>query len=121
MSVVLASGLVAGLMLAAPTIASADPSGTWLRPSTGGKIQAFKCGGGLGLRVTASKTKAHVGKRIMCGAKKTGANRYEGSIRNLEDGKTYSGKVVIKGRKMDLSGCVLGGLVCKTDTWRKIN
>ncbi len=99
---------------------AASPYGTWLRPSTGGKIQAYKCKGGLGLKVVASKKKSNVGQTIMCGAKKTGDNSYQGSIKNLEDGETYTGKVEIDGHFMHLSGCVLGGLICKTDKWQRV-
>ncbi len=111
--------LVAGL-LSGTAAQAGSPYGTWLRPTTGGHIMAFRCGGGLGLKVTKSRDPAKVGKTIMCGAKPSGTNRYQGSIRNLEDGNTYTGKVLIKGRKMDLSGCVMGGLFCKTETWRRI-
>lgn len=103
------------------TTAGADqPYGTWLRPSTGGMVEAFACGGGMGLKVIKSNDKAKLGKIIMCGAKPTGANKYGGSIKNLEDGNTYAGKVEIRGDAMDLSGCGLGGLICKTETWRRV-
>lgn len=98
---------------------AASPYGTWLRPSTGGKIQAYQCGGGLGLKVTASPTPANIGQIIMCGAKDVGGGRFEGSIKNLDDGQTYSGVVEVNGNTMNLSGCVLGGLICKTDTWKR--
>ena len=55
----------------------------------------------------------------MCGAKDVGGGRYEGSIKNLDDGQTYTGVVEIKGKTMNLSGCVLGGLICKTDAWQR--
>ena len=110
----------ASLLAASATAASAaSPYGTWLRPSTGGKISAFKCGGSLGFKVVKSDKAANVGQVIMCGAKKTGANNYEGNIKNLDDGQTYIGKIHIQGDEMSLSGCVLGGLICKTDTWMR--
>lgn len=105
--------------LAVTVAHAASPYGNWLRPTTGGVVKVFKCKSGLGLRVIKSKDKAKLNKIIMCGARKTGANSYAGSILNLEDGKTYTGKVVIRGNKMDLSGCVLGAIFCKTETWQK--
>ncbi len=96
-------------------------NGTWLRPSTGGHIKVFNCGGGLGMKVVKSKTKKKVGKVIMCGAKKTAKNKWKGSLLNLDDGKRYSGFLTLTGpRSLKLQGCVLGGLVCKSDTWRRI-
>ena len=33
---------------------------------------------------------------------------------------TYSGKASINGGSMKLSGCVLGGLICQSQTWTKM-
>ncbi len=100
--------------------AHAAPEGVWLRPSTGGKVQSFTCRGGLGLKVVASKTKAFIGETIMCGAGQTGPNAYQGSLRHLEQGQTFTGKVEFIGRIMRLSGCIMGGLVCQTEDWRRL-
>ena len=96
------------------------PEGVWLRPSTGGKVQSFTCRGGLGLKVVSSKTKKFIGETIMCGAGKTGPNAYQGSLRHLEQGQTYTGKVEFIGRIMRLSGCIMNGLICQTEEWRRI-
>jgi uncharacterized protein (DUF2147 family) len=94
-------------------------NGSWLR-SNGAHIQAFDCGGGLGLKVTKSPEPAKVGKTIMCGAKKTGENKWKGSVLNLDDGQQYNGYVELNGNSLTLSGCVLGGIICKDDTWSRI-
>ncbi|MEZ5843726.1 MAG: DUF2147 domain-containing protein [Hyphomicrobiaceae bacterium] len=103
----------------AGTAAAASPNGTWLR-SNGAQVLVFTCGGGLGMKVTKSPDKAKVGKQIMCGAKSTAANRWEGSLLNLDDGQTYKGIVELKGGALSLSGCVLGGIICKTDSWQRV-
>ena len=100
--------------------AQAGLEGVWLRPSTGGKIESFACKGGLGLKIVASKTKAFIGETIMCGAGQTGPNSYQGSLRHLEQGKTYTGKVEILGNVMRLSGCIMNGLVCRTEDWQRL-
>ena len=38
---------------------------------------------------------------------------YRGKIKDLTANKTYTGKVSVKGNAMKLSGCVLGGLICR--------
>ena len=38
---------------------------------------------------------------------------YRGKITDLSADKTYTGKVRVNGNAMKLSGCVLGGLVCR--------
>ncbi|MBX9684167.1 MAG: DUF2147 domain-containing protein [Hyphomicrobium sp.] len=100
--------------------ASADSAnGTWLRDN-GAHVLAFDCGGGLGLKVVKSPEPAKVGKTIMCGGKKTSENKWKGTVLNLDDGQKYSGYVSVSGGSLTLSGCVLGGIICKNDTWSRI-
>lgn len=107
------------LTMLASTTALAGPNGVWKR-SNGAHIKVFNCGGGIGMRVIKSPSPKKVGKTIMCGAKKSGANKWKGSVLNLDDGQRYSGYVTLRGGSLTLSGCVLGGLVCKNDTWRRL-
>lgn len=109
--------LAAVSMTAAANAASA--TGTWLR-SNGAHVLAFSCGGGLGLKVTKSPEPQKVGKTIMCGAKQTAPNKWKGTVLNLDDNQKYSGFVTLSGNSLTLSGCVLGGIICKNDTWRRI-
>lgn len=75
-----------GLALAvSATALAASPNGTWIRPN-GAHVEVFDCDGGLGMKVTKSPDAAKVGKQIMCGAKSTAANRWEGNLLNLEPG-----------------------------------
>ncbi|MEL6374647.1 MAG: DUF2147 domain-containing protein [Pseudomonadota bacterium] len=102
------------------TAEAASPNGTWLRSKTGGHIKVFTCKGGLGMRVVKSKSSKKVGKVIMCGAKKTSANRWDGTVKNLDDGKLYKGIVKLQGSKLTLSGCVLGGIFCTSEAWSRL-
>ena len=54
--------------------------------------QSSRSGPLVGLKVVESKTKAFIGETIMCGAGQTGPSAYQGSLRHLEQGKTYTGK-----------------------------
>ena len=101
--------------IAATAAHAVDIDGTWLRPKTGRHIKSYSCGGGLGLKVVET------GKVIMCGAKSQGGGKYEGTLTSTEDGNEYSGTVTIGGSKLHLSGCVLGGLICKSETWSRVN
>jgi len=113
-----------GLLVATATIASAaSPNGTWLRPNGGAHIQVFNCSGGLGMKIVkpAAKRPGTRGKTIMCGAKKSGANKWRGSILSTEDGQTYTGIVTLTGgSSLKLEGCVLGGIICKAENWRRL-
>lgn len=108
-----------GLASMSALAVAASANGTWLRDN-GAHVQAFDCGGGLGLKVTKSPEANKVGKTIMCGAKPSGANKWKGTVLNLDDGQKYSGYVTLSGNSLTLSGCVLGGLVCKNDTWSRL-
>ncbi|MGH1349346.1 MAG: DUF2147 domain-containing protein [Methyloligellaceae bacterium] len=116
---VTAAGLLAAATIFTPAHA-AGPYGDWLR-SNGAHIKVYKCEGGVGMKVTKSDEAEKVGKVIMCGAKASGPNKWKGSVLNLDDGKTYKGIVTLQDdKKLKLQGCVLGGLICKSDTWTKI-
>ena len=107
------------LLLSPVAVWAGEANGTWLRDN-GAHILAFDCGGGLGLKVTKSPEAAKVGKTIMCGAKKSGENKWKGTVLTLDDGQKYSGYVELSGNSLTLSGCVLGGIICKNDTWSRI-
>ena len=117
-STALATAAVASLAFAA-TASAGSANGTWLGDNAA-HVLAFDCGGGLGLKVTKSPEAAKVGKTIMCGAKPSGANKWKGTVLNLDDGQKYSGYVELSGNSLTLSGCVLGGIICKNDTWSRI-
>ena len=36
------------------------------------------------------------------------------------DNKIYHGMAQVSGKSMKLSGCVAGGLICKTQTWTRL-
>ncbi|MDX8503012.1 DUF2147 domain-containing protein [Mesorhizobium sp. VK4C] len=52
--------------------------------------------------------------------KAAGDNKYTGTITDPETDKTYSGKATLSGASLKMSGCVLGGLICKSQTWHKL-
>ena len=48
--------------------------------------------------------------------------KWDGDVYNAEDGKTYSGSFTLTGANTaELKGCVLGGLICKAQTWTRSN
>lgn len=49
------------------------------------------------------------------------AGVWKGKVYNAEDGKTYSGRMTLEGaNKLSLKGCVLGGLICRGETWSRV-
>lgn len=113
------ASLLAVAMISTTAANAGSANGTWLR-SNGAHVLAFNCGGGLGLKVTKSPEANKVGKTIMCGAKASGPNKWKGTVLNLDDNQKYSGYVTLNGNSLTLSGCVLGGIICKNDTWSRL-
>ena len=121
-STTLALAAVAALFVS-PAMA-ADPSGRWVRPSTGTQVQFYNCGGKLCGKIVgvkeASRTK-EIGTVILNGAVKSGENEWRGSLLDTDSGKTYSGVLTMEGPDaLNLKGCALG-FICEGETWRKMN
>lgn len=108
--------LALALLGSATTWAAADPiEGSW-RTQAGSTAAIANCGGGFCITLKSGK---YAGKMIGK-LSPAGGESYSGSITDPETDKTYSGKARISGASMKLSGCVLGGLICKSQTWTKL-
>lgn len=127
--------LLATLLLASPALAqNADPSGTWLTQSGDTRVRIGRCGQAYCGTIVAStyqkdtnnqdpakRDRPVVGLQMIWGLQPTGAD-YTGQLYNPQDGRTYTGKVKVTGPGViQLSGCVLGGLICKSQTWTRVN
>jgi uncharacterized protein (DUF2147 family) len=131
------------LIFIAPALA-ADPFGTWLTGDKKGKVRIVNCSGALcGSLVwlqepidpdtNQPKTDKHnvdAGKRgrpllgvpIVLDMKPNGANTWQGQVYNAEDGNTYTGSFTLTGaNSAELKGCIMGGLICKAQTWTRTN
>ena len=116
--VVLALATVGGEALAQ------DADGVWLRNDGAARIQFSPCGKALcGVVVWLKNpaSKAHVGQQVFFDMVRADQDSWSGQAINPEDGRTYRGKMVLTGKKLKTSGCVLGGLICKTVVWRRFN
>jgi uncharacterized protein (DUF2147 family) len=129
-------GLVFSLALPASTFAAAeDAIGTWKDTETGGVCSIYSCPGGICVKVLtpskghetdtynpdpALKGRSMAGVVLMSGAVKDGADRWKGELYNSEDGKTYSGWVIVNSKnEVKLEGCVLAGIICKSRIWQR--
>jgi uncharacterized protein (DUF2147 family) len=106
---------IATLTLSA-TIAHADPiEGNW-KTQSGETAAIGSCGSSFCITL---KTGKHKGKRIGKIAPQ-GAGAYAGSITDPANDKTYSGKATLAGSSLKMSGCVLGGLICRSQSWSRM-
>jgi len=127
---VIGASLFAISMLTAPVMAG-GLDGVWRTPK-GWKVKLYKCGAAYCGRVIGGtkdkdvhnpkksmRSRKVVGIRMIWGMKKNG-KKYSGKLYNPKDGKTYSGKITpVSASSIKLAGCVFGGLICKSQTWRK--
>ena len=122
---------------------AAEPTGTWLTQTGGSHIRVADCGGALCGTIiwlkeptdpdtgkpktdknnsdAAKRSRPLLGVQIVLGMKPNGADKWSGQVYNAEDGKTYSGNLTwTGGTSLQLQGCALGGLVCKSQTWTRV-
>jgi len=139
----LAMAIGSGLLIG-PAFAG-DPTGTWLTEGGKSRVRVANCGGALcgtviwlkdpndrdtGQPVTdknnadaSKRNRPVIGVDIMIAMKPSGApDKWAGEVYNPEDGQTYTGSLtVLDGRTVELKGCVFGGLICKGQTWSRVN
>lgn len=116
--------LVVACGLSAPAAHAQDADGVWMREDGASKVQFSPCGAALCGTIIWLKnpnSKAHIGQKVFFDMARADQNSWTGEAFNPEDGKTYSGKMVVNGKKLRTSGCVFGGLICKSMTWARAN
>lgn len=101
------AALAACALVLAPAFAAEPIEGMWVR-GNGTLIEFAPCSGGFCGTVRSGQ---YNGQPIgtMAGS---GAN-YKGTVNVLDEGKTYNGKASVNGNTMKMSGCVMGGLICR--------
>jgi uncharacterized protein (DUF2147 family) len=131
------------LAAAMPALAADPPIGVWLTKDGEAKVAIARCGAALCGAIVALKTpidpdtgrpqtdvnnpNAALAGRPLIGVQiiidmtpGATADKWDGQVYNAEDGKTYSGSLTVTGpNTLDLQGCVLGGLFCKSQTWTR--
>ena len=127
-----AAALLLGLSL--PAFAQ-SPIGTFASQSGDTRVRFADCGGQIcGTIVSARgatrdeknenatlRSRNLVGVRMIT-MRPNGANAWQGTLYNYQDGKTYNGRMTMPAaNSMSLSGCVLGGLICRSQTWTRVN
>jgi uncharacterized protein (DUF2147 family) len=100
-----------------------DPNGVWLREGGKGTVRISPCGDalcGIVASVKDPESPARVGQKVFYGMVPAGENNWSGHAFNPDDGRTYAGTMALAGNNLTTSGCVLGGLICKTVHWSRV-
>ena len=122
---------------------AAEPFGTWYTAEGKGQVKIVNCGGALCGNLiwlkepndpdtnkpkldknnadASKRTRPLIGIPIVLNMKPSGTpDKWDGSVYNAEDGKTYTGSFALTGpNTADLKGCVMGGLICKSQNWTR--
>ncbi len=62
-----------------------------------------------------------IGKAIIWDMTPDGANSWDdGKIWKADDDEVYSSKMTLDGDVLSVSGCILGGLICKSQDWPRV-
>lgn len=68
----------------------------------------------------SKRTRPVMGLEILLAMKQTGPNKWEGSVYNAENGKTYKANMSLESDDaLRMEGCVMGGLICGGETWTR--
>jgi uncharacterized protein (DUF2147 family) len=106
-----------------PSLAD-DILGTWSRDNGAVHVKFDRCGdaicGNIAWLRPGAKTKAEVGQRLFFDMRPDGTNSWTGKAVNPDNGSIYSGKMSIEGATLSTSGCMIGGLICKSANWRRV-
>ncbi len=98
--------------------AAISPYGTWKRPN-GSTAKVWACGKKLCAKVVSGKKAGF--NMFMSGIDKKEQNVWKGKMKHpkMGTGMTFNGTVKLSGRSLHVKGCMLGGIMCDSEVWKK--
>ncbi|NUB44011.1 DUF2147 domain-containing protein [Fertoebacter nigrum] len=122
--------LAAAIVFAAGA-ALADPvEGVWQTQVDDGAyahVTIAPCGGAFcgvisrTFKDGAEYASENIGKQLVIDMVLQSDGTYEGKVWRPANNKIYVGGIELNGNSMKLAGCVAGGLICKKQTWSRVN
>ncbi|MFN2472833.1 MAG: DUF2147 domain-containing protein [Sphingomicrobium sp.] len=120
------------LLVTSPAVASSSIEGSWSNPQGSVTVRIAPCGGSLCGRVTSASAKARedasaggtpnlIGAELMSGLEPTGPGSWHGTIFVPDVNRRAEADLHLLGpRTLEIEGCALGGLLCKSQTWNRV-
>ena len=98
--------------------AAISPYGSWKRPD-GSVAKVWRCGKKMCAKVTSGKKKGF--NMFMSGINKREKHLWKGKMKHPKMGKdmTFNGTVKLSGRNLHVKGCMIGGILCDSEVWKK--
>ena len=120
-------------LLAAPAVVAASPiEGNWRNLRGSVTVHIGSCGptlcgrvilASLGAREDAARTGTErlIGTELMSGLEPVGEGAWRGDIFVPDRNVRAQGELHLTGlRTLEIEGCAMGGLICKTQTWTRV-
>ncbi|WP_373354041.1 DUF2147 domain-containing protein [Pseudoroseicyclus sp. CXY001] len=117
-------------LIASATLAAADPiEGLWQTQVDEGAyalVTIAPCGSAFcgvisrTFNADGEFQSETLGRQIVIDMVPVGGSEYEGQVWRPSNDKIYLGKVAVSGDRMQLRGCVAGGLFCASQTWARV-
>lgn len=71
-------------------------------------------------RGTTEFRSPNLGRQIVIDMTPRGGGEYAGRVWRPANDRIYQGRASVAGDRMSLSGCVAGGLICKSQIWARV-
>ncbi len=125
--------LLTAALLTSPALAATPIEGSWTNPSHSVIVRIGPCGFGLCGRVTGASPKARadaaaggtpnlIGAELMSGLEQNGVGSWRGSIFVPDANRRADADLhLLDARTLEIEGCALGGLLCKSQTWTRVS
>jgi uncharacterized protein (DUF2147 family) len=98
--------------------------GDWARGDGKTRIHVASCGAAICARNTWVRSGAsaeRVGDRLILKVKPAGAGHWSGKAFDPQREQTYTIAVRVTDKRMTTQGCVMGGLMCESMNWKRVN
>lgn len=120
----LAGAVAMALIIVGGTSAQAQEAvkGAWLRADGIARVIVSACGVALCMKNTWIKpgSSEKVGEYLVLDVKPSGGNTWSGRGRDPQRDVSFTAEMSVSGDRMTTSGCVVGGLICRTTQWTRL-
>ncbi len=124
--------LLAAALFAGPASAASPIEGRWTNPARSVTVQIAPCGASLCGRVISATPEARakaaaagttrlIGTELMSRLAPVGGGVWRGEFFVADRNVRAPGELRLLGpRALEIEGCAMGGLVCKTQNWTRV-